>query len=294
MGVVLVVALLLGLTAALLLSPSPSSNNVALLPQTTAPNLPGWVVPFAALALIGVTFGAYLLRRLTGGTGSDGQMGAFLVTALLLTVGFAVLFHLIHPAVSDQSSNRTVGGTPPPPPNGTGTCPTPGTCSGPGLPGAPAAPWFEGIAIYGGIIALAVAAIFLVPWAFSIRARPADLGGASSPEEARADLQQALDRLSELRPGDDARVQIIRAYGELLGKVRDRLPSMETSTPREIAAQCALSLGIRPETAAELTGLFEEARYSRDRPLPAGAVGRAETALRNALAELQARRWGSP
>ncbi|HTT25989.1 MAG TPA: DUF4129 domain-containing protein [Thermoplasmata archaeon] len=271
------VAALLGLAAASLLAPGPTSEGVDVAPSLHAPAAPPWLGVAAVLAFVGALMVAGALSR-----GRPTWIVGLVAVCLAVGTVVAYLFRFFGNA-SGPGENTTVAPQNPP------SCSTdPSLCNYvfPSGPSAPTiAPWYDGAALYGVLLLAVIVAAILIPRAMATRNRHYTGRGVPEAPGAPAELTRALDRLATVGPADDARRRIIRAYGELLGTVRARLPDLETATPREIAGEIEIKFGIHPETAAELTALFEEARYSRDRPMAPDAVDRAEAALRRALSE---------
>ncbi|HEV2317696.1 MAG TPA: DUF4129 domain-containing protein [Thermoplasmata archaeon] len=135
------------------------------------------------------------------------------------------------------------------------------------------------------------------PWITTARPRRPRRSRAPtiSPRDA---LEGAIDRLrSELlryeRAGSavldlEVRERIIHLYGTLLEAVSPGLGNLAGRTPREVEWLAVTYLGVRPETAHELTWLFEEARYSSHHLTPA-AVVRAQRALAFLVDDLERR-----
>jgi phosphatidylglycerophosphate synthase len=290
----LLVALLLGLTAALLLAPSPASGGFQLLPNVQTPAVPTWAI----LALLGIVLllplVSVVLQRLRGGMayGPGFYLNLLVIFGLLLL--FVILFHLIHHGGVPATNGTAVvqnGSTCTPPATG---CPAPPT--GGGSATSPS-PWYDAYLVYVLLIAAVAVAVVALPrlgaW-WSPKRREPEEEAASGPSAAEAELAKALRRLEEGADRDPARVRIIRAYAELLRHVERGMPSLETATPREIEAACERRLRVSAATAHELTGLFEEARYAQRTALPSDAVARAEAALRRALDELRASEGSGP
>jgi hypothetical protein len=288
LGLVVLVAVLLGLVGAILLAPAPGPNTVTPIPSFSAP-----VVSSSTALLFVVGFVIFVLVTLfLPGIFSASRPAPQLLIGLLaiglVAAGFVVLFHVIHPSTL-PGGNATVE---PPQNDSNGSCipgkncPPPVNVVGPGG----SAPWFTGYLLYGSIVAIVLLAVLLIPLAQSAFSARAVLPPEESGAARRSDLERALHRLASSGPSDDPRRRIIRAYGELLEKVQPGLSDVDTSTPREIAANCATVLGVRLETALELTGLFEEARYSQGHPMAPDAVPRAEAALHRAIADVDERR----
>ncbi len=276
-GLVLVVALLVGLSAAFLLQTPPSSSGIQLFPNSSPPALPNWVGPALLLIFFGSTIGVLVARRLAYGSPANALVSIAYIGVLAGIIAYVIL-HFYHPGGGISSVAA--------PAKNTTTKPMPPTGGGLGGGGAlPSPPGVELYLVYALVIGAAIAAAFLIPRYQQLRLRRSESPAPQAPATAVSELSAALERLRTDGAGDDARTRIIRAYGALLGRVAPGVPTLETETPREIAEECARVYRIRPATARELTSLFEAARYGRGSALPTDAVDRAEAALRQALAE---------
>ena len=287
----LLVTVLLGLAGAILLAPPPASTGVQLLPELTSPAVPAWLGAVLLFAFVGALFFVSIVRRILGEPGLPLALLRMLLAVGLVATAFAVIFHLLSPAVTvGAPENGTAGSntTPPPPPD----CATSVVCTGQGR-GAPiVAPWFAGPILYAVIIGAVVVTVLL--YARYSRELPGRVPRPSPRDAgvATRELRSALARLGEGADADDGRRRIIRAYGQLLEQVATHLENLGPATPREIEREIVARFGVLPSTAREMTALFEEARYSRDRPLSADAVPRAEAALRRAIEESAGSRRG--
>ena len=278
--VLLPAAILLGLAAAVLLAPAPGTSGVALLPYVQVPAAPSWLGPALVLGIVLVFVAFGLARRLAGYQSANGPVVVGLLVCGGVAVVLDIIFRLLHPEAVGSSPGAPVQ-------NGTvnQTC-NPSLCppgGGGGLGGNPVAPWYEGATLYVLIVAVVVVAALLYPRidAYLAPRRSAPAASRETPRE----LEEALRSLGEPALGDDARRRIIRAYGELLSKVAAPLEGVAPSTPREIAREVVRRFGVRPATAATITELFEEARYSVELPMGEADVVRAEAALRQAIEE---------
>lgn len=192
------------------------------------------------------------------------------------------------PAGSNGSRSNGTGGVGSTPPTG----PTAGASGGSGA-----------LALVPELIAfLSLAALGLVlmragwrlppaagdPWAGAggggLRRRPRHRSiGSDRPlfEAARA-LRAELERMDRapggLGTGPGTRRTLIELYGRMLAAVGPPLGDLSRRTPREVEELTVERLGVARPTARELTGLFEEARYSTH-PLTEENVRRGRRAL---------------
>jgi hypothetical protein len=278
--------------AALLVGSLVAGIAVTFLSAPAAPNVSGGrgavpesvsiVLDFSVVLLLalvgGVVLYAALAPRAIRVTGvGPGILSLFLVSlTFLLLVHFVVPFHSV--SVPENQTNSTGPGTVPTtnatPPNGTfGPLPISG------IPG-----WTAYIVL--GIVVL-VAVVFLAP---ALRARGS--GSEAEPTEAaevRRSLESALESLAASDP-TDARQIIIGLYARLLETVGPYLDHLSTATPREIELVATRQFGIAPAPAAQLTRLFEEARYSTH-PFTDAQVARARSALEAALLQVKVRSY---
>lgn len=126
------------------------------------------------------------------------------------------------------------------------------------------------------------------PWRFQ-RKRPPS---RSAPVDAQEAVSEAARRLEAALavgyalPREELRGHIFALYAALLDALAPALGELSARTPREVEWLSVRYLGVSPETARWLTGLFEEARYS-SHPIPPESVGFARNALARLLQELQ-------
>lgn len=280
LGMILLLAVLVGLLGASLLAPAPPPSGVAILPSFSLPAAPWWLGPALVFGFLGLA----LLLLVGRGNRAIPLLG---LAVLAVVVVIAEILRLLGGAVTPAS-----------PAVGNGTAAHNTTCMGanctpPLLPssagGGPT--WYEGAIVYGLLIAVAVAAVVLYPRVQQLVAPTSP--AVPRPPQGPRELVEALERLRAETPTDDPRRRIIRAYGQLLDQVAKGLDGLEQRTPREIADGIVRRYGVRPSTARELTSLFEEARYSEGHPMPPDAVPRAERALAGAIAESSAARGPS-
>lgn len=276
---VLVLAVLVGVAAALLSRPiRPPAAATAGFGLLTWSH---WGELLGILALIGLGVWLFLLLRdRTNRAPIPGRVVATILVVVLIGILFVELSGFVHLTPLSPSGNAT--GPPTGPPAGTGT----GNNSTTTIFGTPSVPLpaSVGIAIVVGIAV--VAAVLLVPFAIArTEERRRAREGAERPvREARAALQEALDRLGSA-DGTDARAAILALYTRLLLLVEPKLGPVEARTAREIERESIDALGLRPSVARDLTETFEEARYSTH-PMTFQAVERARAALTEAIRDL--------
>lgn len=279
-GGVLLIAVLVGVAAALLSRPvSPVGWAPPSLGGLSWSQLTG-VVTIGAFVGVGLWL-FFSLRDVGNRTPIPGRVVATLLVILLLGVLFLAVSGLVHVAPIPASSNSTgktnsTGGTGP---NGGGNTT---------LIHLPihslTVPAWVGIV---GLVAVAVgAAVLLVPALVSRvehRRRDHDTveGGTRAAQRA---LVETLKRLGST-DASDARAAILALYARLLVLVGPRLGPVESRTPGEICRSVTDSLGVRPRVARDLTDTFEEARYS-SHPMSPDQVVRARAALAEAVADL--------
>lgn len=219
-------------------------------------------------------------REGTQGSAFVQRVVATLFVYLLIGVAFVVLLRVVVPGGLHGilPGSAAPGG----PPFNQSTGPN-GTPSGVPLTASPSPPlpgWILYVAI--GAIA-AVAGAIAVPF-WIARRELAAAPTTPSSGAPRSALEEALRALDAAAP-DDVRAQIVAVYGRLLGRVTGREGDLSNRTAREIEWICRTRLGIGAGSAAEITGLFEEARYSTHE-LDGATVDRARAALTSALADL--------
>ncbi len=287
--VILLAAVAFGGAAALLAGPAA--------PFSPAAPSGGGPLPFAVVGqLLGVSIVAlcvlwivyHVYQRFTSGTLTlpTRAVVVFLV-AFLLAVGFIVLARSgvlgTAPLLQTQPAGAGNGSTTPP------TNVNLNNSSNPTLGLFHVGAWsVPGWALYVGLILAALGAAIVVPRVISALRAPGEVPSASDrTAESRRDFAEALKALDD-PSNPDVRAVIIALYARLLARVRPSVARLETLAPREIAAECVDRLRIREETARELTGLFEEARYS-SHPLSPGLADRARRAVAQALEDLDQR-----
>jgi hypothetical protein len=289
--VALLVALAAGAAASLIIGAATAPNAPP--PRASELILPQW---FLTACLVGfllslLAWGAY--RRI-----SERRMG--LPSRTLVTFLFAFLVAIMFLVAAQFFLGGTLtnfGGTNAPPSHGNSTGTTPpsnqsltngtnvGNASSLLLPGLPGIPGWVPLAVVAGVV-LIVAALVLP----AVRAYAADRRASRIPRVRRtAEVEAVQDVLRtaqrDLDLGGDPRDVIVRLYGQLLERLGRVVGSVDPNTPEEIRTLHLVRLGIRPTAATELTRLFEEARYS-SHALGTDALGRAQTAVRESLSDL--------
>lgn len=286
-GVFLLAAVAFGLAASFLAGPVAPVEVSA--PPTSSPNA-GFLGFELASVIILVGFVAWVVYRIALGVRRGtlpvpAHAVMLLLTMFAVAVLFVVLFHAVG-GTAWATSNRTANVT------GPGTTPPPITTTPGGNLTGPAGITIPGWTLYAGFALAAVVVVVLaLPYLVALRREPGDSGSSALPSKAevRAALGQALADL-DASTDVSANRRIIAAYASLLVRFEERRPSgvdgtLATMTPRDVEQVCVQRLRVGAGTAHELTGLFEEARYSHH-PLGEEAVVRARTALRRALEEI--------
>jgi hypothetical protein len=126
------------------------------------------------------------------------------------------------------------------------------------------------------------------PWRFQ-RRRDRRQAPPVSPQEAVGEAARRLEAALAIGyslPREELRGHIFALYAALLEALGPALGELSARTPREVEWLSVRYLGVSPETARWLTGLFEEARYSTH-PIRPEAIGSARAALVRLLQELQ-------
>ncbi len=286
-------AVAVGGAAALLSGPASPFTPAAPTPATPLSYaVVGQIIGFSVVGLCLLLIGHHIYQRFTSDTLQipNRAIVMFLV-AFLLAVGFIVLARSGVLGTSPLLETQPAGGgngssSSPPVTNLTNTTnQTLGTfhVGGWSLPG-----WV----LYVGIVIAAIVAAVVVPRAITfLRERREPIPEAGRAAATRRDFSEALQALDD-PSNPDVRAVIIGLYAKLLVRVRPSVARIESLAPREIESECVERLGIRGETAGELTRLFEEARYSSHALAP-DLADRAHRAVNRALADLD-RSPGSP
>jgi hypothetical protein len=264
LGLLLLLAVLVGLVAALLVAgaptpPTPRAGEVQIdLPPTA------WGALLLAPLLVG--FAGILFRWAKAPAGRTGR-ALLLVAGVVLLCGVVMMILLnafgsgngafrYTASGGSPSANTTGGGTPPNssgPPGGT----TPGTV--PGTYTFDIGPWMI-VALLVGVCSFV--GFLAVPGVLS---RLVDRRSAApaSPSVDRREVASAFGEASSaLARGEDFRETIVRLYVRLLGTLAPRAGDVTALTPEEIRHRVLERLGVRHEPGRDLTRLFEVARYS--------------------------------
>lgn len=144
---------------------------------------------------------------------------------------------------------------------------------------------------YSLLVLVLIAAIVLsIRWSARLRA-PARLGREAAGEEDSEDLREAVESgRSALRTLDDARAAIIACYLAMEQSLAERGAARAIAdTPDELLARAIKSNIVRGTSAARLTALFYEARFS-SHPMDQARRQAAEQALDELAAALAAPR----
>lgn len=278
--VVLGVALASG-AAASLLAGATTSPGVAPGPAT----LIVFPIRWLAYGLFGaaLAYAAYLLYiRMTGPTlRVPGRLMVTVLIGILLAVVFVLVLHSLTGPITTQTQPSTGHGTGQNQTyqNTSGLYGSGGSIWSPSLP-----PWLPFVVLAAvALIALALA----VPFARSyLDERRRGISVSKNPAKEKAELSAVLERANRaLEEGGDPRTVILALYAAVLAHLTAMVGSVEVDTPEEIRRYHLVRLGIRSDTARELTRLFEEARYSTH-PLGPEDGERARGVFREALQEL--------
>jgi len=263
LGLLLLLALVVGVVAALLVAgapspPAPRAGEV----QIDLP-LDAWGALLLGPLLAGLT--AIFVRwarapRTGAGRAIVQTAGVLLVCGVVLLVllnafgsGNGFLRYTTSGGGSPSGNNTTGGGHS----NGTG-----GTVPGGTVPGTYTyvlGPW----AIVGILVGLsALVGLLAVPGVLTrlVDRRPPAL---ETPGVDRRQVAGAFGEASSaLARGEDFRETIVRLYVRLLGSLAPRAGDVASLTPEEIRQRVLERLGVRHDPARDLTRLFEVARYS--------------------------------
>ena len=272
--VVLGVALLVGAAAALL-SGAAGANGPG-----SSSNSPGVATYVAwAIVAIGLAYlGATIYDRVRNGSMPvPTRIVVTILVVIALLIGFVLLSHFV--ATTQW---------------GTGTSPSPGsgnqnqslpfndsqnstgnfTAAAPSV-NVPAWAFYALIAVVAAIVGLAAMRV-------ALRTRDPELPDTDR-DAVRAALRTAFDALDS--DTADPREVLIALYAQLLVRLAPVAQDLDTSTAEEIRRDHLVRLGVRARSAAEITRLFELARYS-SHPIGSDDAQRARAAFREALDDL--------
>ena len=283
--VILVVAITFGTAAALLAGPAapftPSAPNAGPpLSFQTFGLVFGWTV--VGLCVLWVV-NHFRQRSQEGSLAIPNRIVVSFLVAVLIAIAFIVIVRSGILGTSPFFSTVPAGGT------NSSSGPTPAGQNNSTLPPLGSVPFggfdLPGWVLYAGILGAAVIAVVVaVPVLASLRDRASTPSSVSASKVARRDFSEAIDALAD--PGVvNPRAVIIALYARLLGRIEPTLAHLDAMAPREIELECVHRLRIRPTTARELTGLFEEARYS-SHALSLQTVERARAVFAHAVDDL--------
>lgn len=176
-------------------------------------------------------------------------------------IGIVGLAILLWPSVADLFGSLSRAGGPSQPP------PSPGSDTGLGqLPTSAAFP--AAVALF----LVVLVAVWL--YAFSSKVLPDLLTGrvrAPDRERRRLEAASAVRRtLLDIEAGGDFRTAVLACYQRMCSLFATRgVARQEALTPREIESLALSELGLSQTVVDDLTGLFEEARYSEHEIGPA-------------------------
>ena len=277
LGIALAVGGAAALLTAAITAPTSSSPSPALLELSETAFQ--WILVAGVLGVAGFLIVDRLRQRTMP---YPARILAVLLTAIVLLTVFAVVGRglgggsLLPLSPVGPGSNDTSGsGNASPGANGTGSS----TGFSPLHLSIP--PWalFALVAVVA-LVGTAVALRMLRARERTRAARP-----IPSDEEVREVLVQAS---AALDADEEPRTVLVRLYGLLLDRLTPIVGDTDRQTAEEIRRGHLMRLGIRPDTAQEITHLFEEARYSQH-PIGPEEVARAKSAIRRAIEELDAK-----
>jgi hypothetical protein len=260
---------------------APASQNVA--PgRGPTPESPTIVIDISVALFLLIVGGVVVYAALAPRAIRVSGAGETFLAVFVVALAFLLLVHFLVPSaettVPKTPSNSTGPGGPVAP-----NLTTPNGTFGPlpfhGFPG-----WTAYIIL--GLVALA--AIRLLGPALRARGIPPSQV-VPATQAVRRSLESALASLQSSEP-EDARQIIIGLYARLLETVGPYLANLSTATPREIEQVVTHEFGIPNAPAADLTRLFEEARYSTH-PFTDEQVARARRALEAALLHVKIRSY---
>lgn len=143
---------------------------------------------------------------------------------------------------------------------------TPSTPGGAGGSGVGAIPTSTAFPIALAAFAVIVIAVYVVALSTQVFPRLVDIarGGGTGREQRRAEASRAVRRtLLDLEAGEDFRTAVLACYQRMCSLLETRgVRRQEPLTPREIEGLALAELGLSQGSVDDLTGLFEEARYS--------------------------------
>ena len=274
--VVLSVALLVGAAAALLSGAVSPDGPGASSTGPGAATYVAWGIVAIGLGYLGATI---YDRIRNGSMPVPTRIVVTILVVVALLIGFVVLSHFVATTQWGAGSGPTSGTSGPnqslpfnDSQNSTSNFTSVGFANL-GLPG-----W----AFYA-LIAVVTAIVGLLVMRAALRTRIPDEPVEADRDAVRAALRTAFDALDDLTA--DPREVLIALYAQLLRRLAPVAQDLDTSTAEEIRRDHLVRLGVRARSAAEITRLFELARYS-SHPIGSDDAQRARTAFREALDDL--------
>ena len=233
-----------------------------------------WQITIASIFV--AAFLAVVIVKLKGGKLRN-VVSVWELLGYAFGVGVILFLVLFWPAIVDAIGALSR-------PGGTGS--TPGTGGGSGLPPFPTSTAFP-IALF--VFAAVLIAVYF--FAASSRALPAILDAARrrEPDRARRRFEAAgvvTRTLLDLEAGGDFRTAVMACYQRMCSLLETKgVVRQEALTPREIEGRALAELGLSQGSVDDLTGLFEEARYS-DHAIGPAQRDRARDSLNTIRREL--------
>ncbi len=203
---------------------------------------------------IGSMFLAAIIGVLFFRTRGEKVLSPWELTGYLLAIGLVVGAVLFYPQFAALIANLTGTG---------GQTNPPGTPGQGGLGQLPASTAFP---ILLALVLIVMIAVWL--FAFGSRVLPAlaGVGRGRPPERERRRLEAASAvrrTLLDLEAGGDFRTAVLACYQRMCSLFATKgVARQEALTPREIEVLALAELGLSQGVVDDLTGLFEEARYS--------------------------------
>jgi hypothetical protein len=272
----LVLAVLVGIGAALLLGSSPHSSPARAGELIIDLPVSAWGLLFLAPLLVGLC--AILIQRWLHPPSSRSQR--WLALQALILIGLVLASVYVLQALGSSGGGGSIGyvtGPVAPTPTNNST----GGGIGAGGTGGPTQittlsfpPWALDVAV---AVVAGIVAVLALP---GVLRRVVDRGRfrTTRPLDPAALAATLASAAAALERGEDPRATIVRLYVQLLPVVAPKVGDLSALTPQEIAARLVEGLGVGRPASQELTRLFEEARYSTH-PMGAEEASRCRTAL---------------
>ncbi|MEM0129039.1 MAG: DUF4129 domain-containing protein [Thermoplasmata archaeon] len=279
--VVLAVGLLVGAAAAFLTGSVVSGGGATTHTSQPIATYVGW-----GIIALGVAYLALMIldRARNGSMPVPTRMVVTILVTIGLVVAFIAAARVLSGAPAIPIITPTKGGNGTLLYNGTNTSSPNGTIVPPsGTFGAP--PWAVYLLIAGALALVGLLATRLV-----LRRREEEPSYDADRQAVRAALSTAVEALEQ---ESDPREVLVALYAQLLARLAPVADDLDTSTPEEIRRRHLIRLGVRASSAAEITRLFELARYSTH-PILREDVERARATFREAIRDLDRRGAGAP